>query len=87
MEPHLVVLNDVLVVGTPLVVLHVPSPHDLPILGLQQILHLRLHSLVLLTEPPLKETHFAVEERAVGLLGGVGPGIPESLATGEHIVG
>ena len=67
-KPYFKILNNVLVVSTPLIVLHESSSQNLPIFCLQQFTHLFLRFGRLLFEPMLEKSHFWVEKRTMRFL-------------------
>lgn len=84
-RPQLVVIYDVVVVGTGLIVLHVATAEDLPVLGLEELFDGVLPLNTLLLVPPLEEAHFAVHECPPSLLMHLAVFLPEILAGVEHI--
>ena len=61
-EPSLIVLDDIIIVGTTFVMFNKSTANNLPVLGLEELLDLGLGLGILFIVPSLEEAHFAVHE-------------------------
>jgi len=85
METCLEILNNIIIVGTALIVLDEPSSNNFPILSIYQIFH---HCFLLIRQlriPPLKESHFTVEKWPMCFLSGWTLSLSESFAFCQHL--
>ena len=87
MQSKFVIFDYIVVVGASFVVLHISSSQNLPVLRLQDSLHLFLILCILLDEPPLEEPHLRVEKGPVCLLRPIAHSFPQFLALPEYIFG
>ena len=70
-QSQLKIFNNIVVVGTSLVMFHIATSKYLPIFRLQQFSHFLSLGLMLLPEPLLEETHLAVNEHSMSFLGAI----------------
>ena len=62
------ILNNIIIIGTSLIMLNKSTPKNFPILSFQQLLNIILNLLILLHKPFLKKTHLTIKKRSMCLL-------------------
>lgn len=85
-QPQLEILYDIIIIGTPFIMLHIPSSQNLPILRLQYLPHLLLLTLRLFNVPSLEKTHLTVEKRTMSFLSIVTYCLSYSLTLPKHVL-
>jgi hypothetical protein len=70
-QSQLKIFNDIVIVCTSLVMFHIAASKYLPVFRLQQFSYFLSLRLRLLAEPLLEETHLAINEHSMRLLGAV----------------
>lgn len=86
METQLKIFDDIIIVGTSLVMLNIASSKYFPIFRFQYLLYLLFILNILLAKPSLEEPNFAVEEGTVGFLSFVTNFFPQSFALPKYFL-